>query len=69
VGSCETPTQVESKSAIPSSTDPWVSLSDCMGKEEVTYRIGQDRANAAAHKGKAKEGYVFKVSLPPQWVA
>jgi hypothetical protein len=44
------------KSVSPSSTDPWVSLSDHTGEEEVTHPIGRDRAKAVVQKGKAKEG-------------
>jgi hypothetical protein len=44
------------KSASSSTTDSWVSLSDCTSEEEVTRPIGQDRAKAVTRKGKAKEG-------------
>jgi hypothetical protein len=36
-----------------SSTDPWVSLSELIGEEEVSHPMGRDRAKAATRKGKA----------------
>jgi hypothetical protein len=44
------------RSAASSTTDPFLSSSEAATEEDVTCPIGQDRAKAAARKGKGKEG-------------
>jgi hypothetical protein len=56
VGSCETPTQIESKVASSSTTDPFLSSSGPATEEEVTRPIDQDRAKAVTRKRKLNEG-------------
>jgi hypothetical protein len=51
------------KSATSSTSDPWVSSSDCRDEEEVNHPIGQDKTNAVA-RGRQRKAQVIKVSFP-----